>query len=476
MKKPLSIICSVAVCTLLLSPLISIHTAQAVTAGSDAIVISEVQISSSEDAQDEFVELYNMSDASVDLTGMVLKKKLSTGSESNLDSSLSGTIPAYSFYLVAHPDYDGAITADEIYSSTSNSITNNNTIILYGNDGSTVIDKVGMGSATDVETAAATEPAEDESIERKATDISDSSSMATNGPDSDLGNSYDTDNNANDFIIRTNPEPQNTSSDMEIPPTVTVTPTPEPTDEPTPTPTPTEEPTVTPTPTVEVSTVMDVLRADDRFDTVVAALEATELDDSLNDANVYTFLAPTDDTFAATFTDDELAALLANPLDVLDDVLLNHFLFEGTKRTIANIEQQTELATVVPGKTIDVAVVDGDIVLDGTATIIDGDYDAENGMVHAIDGVLGLATPSPTPTPEPTEEPTPTPTPEPTATPEPTITVEPTPTPEIEGEIIVENRSLICTKTRRILFSFRGRDISFSHISCSRNTGFSWWN
>lgn len=227
--------------------------AQAVT---NHIVISEIQIAGN-NATDEFVELYNPTNNVVNLAGWKLTKKTSTGStETNLVSSasMSGTIAPHGYFLITHPtDYTGSTTADKTY-STSNSIAADNTVLLYNNAPTpAVVDKVGIGSVVDFETAATATPTAHKSIERKALNTSTSATMAIGGTDEFLGNGEDTDNNAADFIIRDVPQPQNSSSAIEPPadtPTPTLTPTPTVTDTPTPTITPTPTVTDTPTPTM----------------------------------------------------------------------------------------------------------------------------------------------------------------------------------------------------------------------------------
>ena len=213
------------------------------------VVISEVQIGGTT-ATDEFVELYNPTGSAIDLTGYRLTRKTSGGGEDNLVSSLSGTIPSHGYFLLTHTNYDGTVSFDQQYSA-SNSVADDSTVLLYSDAGITLVDKVGFGVPTDSETAPTSNPADDGSIERKAKDTSDANSMV-NGDDQLQGNEYDSGNNANDFVVRTASDPQNTSSQTEAP-TPTQQPTPTPTEEPTPTPTeePSPTPTIEPTPTEE---------------------------------------------------------------------------------------------------------------------------------------------------------------------------------------------------------------------------------
>jgi len=233
------------------------------SAVAEHVVISEVKVEGGV-ARDEFVELYNPTNSAIDLDGWRLTRKTSAGSESNLVSSLTGIIPAKGFFLITHPD-NNIVEPDLMYSATSNSISANNTVLLYSDASLTLVDKVGMGiEAADPEATASAEPLAGQSIERKANQASTSVSM-TVGADISQGNGEDSDNNANDFIVRETPDPQNSSSGLEpvsgstpeptatpeptVTPTPEITPTPIPTATLTPSPTPTQTPEVTPEPT-----------------------------------------------------------------------------------------------------------------------------------------------------------------------------------------------------------------------------------
>jgi hypothetical protein len=216
------------------------------------IVISEIQLSGKTTGTglDEFVELYNPTDEVVNLIGWKLKKISSTGSESNLVSSISGIINPHSFFLIANPNFSGGVPVDQYYSATTSGLAADNAAILYSKSGSNFIevDKVGIGDAINFETSPVGTPSAGASVERKANENSTSDSMTT-GADEFLGNGEDTDNNFNDFILRNNPDPQNSSSIEEPPFNPSPTPTTEPTETETPTPTETPMPTETPTPT-----------------------------------------------------------------------------------------------------------------------------------------------------------------------------------------------------------------------------------
>ncbi|OGM31206.1 hypothetical protein A2803_01890 [Candidatus Woesebacteria bacterium RIFCSPHIGHO2_01_FULL_44_21] len=217
------------------------------------LVISEVQIgqSGTGNAGNDFIELYNPKDTSVDLNGYRLVKR--TAGDITDDSikawDSEAMIPAHGYYLWANSGWTPPVTPD---ATTAATIAADNGVALRQGpaDIGTIVDSVGWDQAANVfveGTAFPQDPPNDNSIERKAC------------VGSTTGNSEDTNNNADDFVLKTTPEPQNASSGAEVPtctsatpsPTPTVTPTEEPTDTPSPTPTatPTDEPTDTPTPT-----------------------------------------------------------------------------------------------------------------------------------------------------------------------------------------------------------------------------------
>ena len=168
------------------------------------ILITQIQVSGINTTTDEFVELYNPNTQPICLTNWQLKKKTSGGTENDLVSIFSATssIPTHGYFLIAHKNYSGLTTPDFWYTNSSNSLANDNALILY-DDAGAISDKVGFGKAGDYESATTTNPGKGEALKR----ISDS-------------NSYqDTDNNLSDFIVAA-PNPQNS---LATPwPTITV--------------------------------------------------------------------------------------------------------------------------------------------------------------------------------------------------------------------------------------------------------------
>ncbi|MDP3985673.1 MAG: lamin tail domain-containing protein, partial [bacterium] len=161
------------------------------------IVISEVKLAGAT-ATDEFVELYNPTDAPINLEHYKLQKRTASGSASNLVSDFPAlTIAPHGFLLVAHPSgYADAVAPDLVYSTTA-SLANDNTVILFAPDG-TSIDTVGFGLASVAEGTSVPNPEASQSVERK--------------PGGALGSGEDTDINSDDFAVMLEPQPDNQGS------------------------------------------------------------------------------------------------------------------------------------------------------------------------------------------------------------------------------------------------------------------------
>ena len=156
---------------------------------------------------------------------------------------------------------------------------------------------------------------------------------------------------------------------------------------PAPTPAPTKVPptavpsTATPMP----KDIVDTAIADGRFKTLVAAVEAAGLVDTLKGAGPFTVFAPTDDAFAKlpAGTLDDL--LKPENKQKLTDILLYHVV--SGKVMAADVVNLTSAPTVL-GQDIKITVKDGKVFLNDTIQVIITDIETSNGVIHVIDAVL----------------------------------------------------------------------------------------
>jgi hypothetical protein len=173
---------------------------------------------------DEFIELYNPTNQDIDLTGWQVQYKSATGPTFGTIATLSGTIKARGYFLVAHDNFTGP-TADVTYSSATSHSGGN---IRLGNDqmgtdplkNTGVVDKLAWGTGNTPEGTAAlaiSNANAANTYERKANAASTNVSMADPAADGLKGNEYDSDDNSVDFVIRATRDPQNASSPTEQP-------------------------------------------------------------------------------------------------------------------------------------------------------------------------------------------------------------------------------------------------------------------
>ena len=133
------------------------------------------------------------------------------------------------------------------------------------------------------------------------------------------------------------------------------------------------------------NTIVDIAVADGRFTTLVAAVEAADLVETLSGEGPFTVFAPTDDAFAALPAGTLESLLLPENKQQLTDILLYHVV--PGKVMAADVTGLTS-ATTVLGKDITITVKDGKVFLNDTVEVIITDIEASNGVIHVIDAVL----------------------------------------------------------------------------------------
>ncbi len=130
------------------------------------------------------------------------------------------------------------------------------------------------------------------------------------------------------------------------------------------------------------STVVDVA-VDNEFDTLVAAVQAAGLVETLQGDGPFTVFAPTDEAFAA-LPEGTLESLLEDP-EALAEILTYHVV---PGKVLAEDVVGLTSATSVQGSDIAIEIVDGGVVLNGSANVVATDVEADNGVVHVIDAVI----------------------------------------------------------------------------------------
>ncbi len=119
------------------------------------------------------------------------------------------------------------------------------------------------------------------------------------------------------------------------------------------------------------------------FETLVAAVQAAGLVDTLKGEGPFTVFAPTDAAFAALPEGTVEELLKPENKDQLVSILTYHVL--PGKVMSGDITGDMEAETV-QGSTVEITTMDG-VKVDG-ASVVQADVEASNGVIHVIDQVI----------------------------------------------------------------------------------------
>ena len=158
---------------------------------------------------------------------------------------------------------------------------------------------------------------------------------------------------------------------------------------------PTTAPTATPAPTAAAPStapsasaamtkdIVETATEAGSFKTLLTAVKAAGLVETLQGKGPFTVFAPTDAAFAA-LPAGTLDGLLKDPA-ALKKILLYHVV-SGSVRSDQVVGLTS--ATSVEGSPVAIAVKDGTVYLNDSAKVVTADVMATNGVIHVIDTVL----------------------------------------------------------------------------------------
>ncbi len=130
--------------------------------------------------------------------------------------------------------------------------------------------------------------------------------------------------------------------------------------------------------------VVELAAANADFSTLVAAVQAAGLVDTLSSAGPFTVFAPTNAAFAKLPDGTVETLLLPENKDQLVAILTYHVVPGDV--SAAEVVTLTEVTTV-QGDVAAISVTDEGATIDG-ANIVTTDLEASNGVVHVIDTVM----------------------------------------------------------------------------------------
>ena len=132
-----------------------------------------------------------------------------------------------------------------------------------------------------------------------------------------------------------------------------------------------------------MANIVETAIAAGSFTTLVAAVQAAGLVETLSGPGPFTVFAPTDAAFAKVPADTIQALLKPEAKDQLTGILTYHVV--AGKVLAANVIGLTEAKTV-QGQSIAIDTANG-VKVDG-ATVEQTDIECDNGVIHVIDAVI----------------------------------------------------------------------------------------
>ncbi len=130
-------------------------------------------------------------------------------------------------------------------------------------------------------------------------------------------------------------------------------------------------------------TIVDIAVGAGNFTTLVAAVSAAGLVETLQGDGPFTVFAPTDEAFAA-LPEGTIEALLADPEGALTQILLYHVV---AGKVMSTDLSDGMMADTVQGSPITISIADG-VVKVNDAQVVVADIEASNGVIHVIDAVI----------------------------------------------------------------------------------------
>ena len=143
---------------------------------------------------------------------------------------------------------------------------------------------------------------------------------------------------------------------------------------------------------IETNTIADFVAGNEDYSSLLAALEATGLTSTFTGTDDYTVFAPNDAAFAAFLSDNNFASLDEVPVDFLTQVLLNHVQMGeimSADLTTGYIPSMAVWGASEEPLSMYINTDDG-VMINGVASVTSADNEVDNGIIHAVDAVIGL--------------------------------------------------------------------------------------
>lgn len=145
-------------------------------------------------------------------------------------------------------------------------------------------------------------------------------------------------------------------------------------------------------PVVEENTIADFVSSTNDYSSLAAALDVAGLTATLDGSTNYTVFAPNNAAFSAFLAANNFNSLEDVPVDVLTQILLNHVQMGeimAAELTTGYIESMAKGPASDENLSMYINVGDN-VVINGVATVTTANIQVDNGIIHAVDQVIGL--------------------------------------------------------------------------------------
>lgn len=141
--------------------------------------------------------------------------------------------------------------------------------------------------------------------------------------------------------------------------------------------------------------IYEFLAADADLSSLKAAVDRAGLTATLSQSGDYTVFAPSNAAFNTFLQANGFSNLNAVPTDALKEILLNHVLGSEVKAASVTTGYVSTLAKGAASSTRNLSMfinTSGGVKINGVSNVVQTDIDANNGVIHKVDAVIGLPT------------------------------------------------------------------------------------
>lgn len=140
------------------------------------------------------------------------------------------------------------------------------------------------------------------------------------------------------------------------------------------------------------NTIVDIASGAENLSILVSALEKSDLISTLSNQGPFTVLAPSNEAFNAFLIDNGFNSLDDVPVNVLTNILLNHVIGGRLASTdlTTGYASTFAISSASPASMSIFIDTSNGVTFNGVSSVTNANIEADNGIVHLVDAVIGL--------------------------------------------------------------------------------------